>query len=226
MAEPGEFLGLVARAELRSASGDWAEAAALWGEVTAGNPVKGDYWARLAEARFAVEDYAGARDSYGKVLELGVRAEYRRPHEAELPDLLPGEVAYRTACCAAALGQRDEAIDALAVALSRGFRYLARARDDECWKPWLDDSRLSAIFVGEPTGSRPNFIGETIYFELPHSKVRANAADLFWQTSWPDDYRMWIAPDIYAPPTFAAFSRNDHPALDAILSIREQFPGP
>jgi hypothetical protein len=36
MAEPGEFLGVVARAELRSASGDWAEAAALWGQVTAG----------------------------------------------------------------------------------------------------------------------------------------------------------------------------------------------
>ncbi len=84
----------------------------------------------------------------------------------------------------------------------------------------------AAIFVGEPTGSRPNFIGETIYFELPYSKVRANAADLFWQTSWPTDYRTWIAPHIYAPPTFAAFSRNDDPAMDAILSLREQFPGP
>jgi hypothetical protein len=95
------------------------------------------------------------------VLELGVRAEYRRPHEADLP-----------------------------------------------------------------TGSRPNFIGETIYFELPYSKVRANAADLFWQTSWLTDYRTWIGPDIYAPPTFAAFSRNEDPALEAILGLREQFPGP
>jgi len=107
MAEPGEFLGLVARAELRSASGDWAEAAALWGRVTAGNPVNGDYWARLAEARFAAGDYAGAREAYRKVLELGVRAEYRRPGEGDLPDLLPGEVAYRIACCLAALGQRE-----------------------------------------------------------------------------------------------------------------------
>jgi tetratricopeptide (TPR) repeat protein len=558
MTEPGEFLGLVARAELRSASGDWAEAAALWGQVTDGNPVHGDYWARLAEARFAAGDYAGAREAYQKVLELGVRAEYRWPSEGELPDLQPGVVAYRIACCLAALGQRDEAIAALAVALDRGYRYLAQARDDECWKPWLDDARLrdllglpdtgltrdegwradlrllareikrlayapfarmseeefdgsvaaldrdvpgltdaqilvgmmklvrhlddghagvrppegdnelsrllpldfflfpeglyvigagpghegllgtrvdrighlstgeaiaaldpvivrdneqqvmfmvpaflrwtavlaglgviddlaraslavcaadgtsrvvvvdaepgnqlwdrypagwtalpdtvpgrprplhlrhrelpywfeylpaadlvyfqfnavrehpaeafgafcdrlfgfiadrrparlvidlrwngggntfltrsllhhliacreisrpgalfvvigrqtfsaaqntataigretAAIFVGEPTGSRPNFIGETIYFELPCSKVRANAADLFWQTSWPTDYRTWIAPHIYAPPTFAAYSRNDDPAMDAILSLREQFPGP
>ena len=152
MTEPGEFLGLVARAELRSASGDWAEAAALWGQVTDGNPVSGDYWARLAEARFAAGDYAGAREAYRKVLELGVRAEYRWPSEGELPDLQPGVVAYRIACCLAALGQRDEAIDALAVALDRGYRYLAQARDDECWKPWLDDARLRDLLGLPDTG--------------------------------------------------------------------------
>jgi hypothetical protein len=81
------------------------------------------------------------------------------------------------------------------------------------------------IFVGEPTGSRPNFTGETIPFELPYSKLRANAGDLFWQTSWPDDHRTWIAPDIYAPPTFEAFRRNDDPAMDAILALREHLPG-
>jgi hypothetical protein len=47
------------------------------------------------------------------------------------------------------------------------------------------ERETSAIFVGEPTGSRPNFISEAIDFELPYSKLRANAADLFWQTSWP-----------------------------------------
>jgi hypothetical protein len=87
------------------------------------------------------------------------------------------------------------------------------------------ERETSAIFVGEPTGSRPNFIGERIDFELPHSKVQANAADLFWQTSWPADYRTWIAPDIYAPPTFEAYRRNEDPALDAILAIREHVPG-
>jgi len=81
------------------------------------------------------------------------------------------------------------------------------------------------IFVGEPTGSRPNFTGETIPFELPYSKLRANAGDLFWQTSWPEDHRTWIAPDIYAPPTFEAFRRNDDPAMDAILALREHLPG-
>lgn len=50
--------------------------------------------------------------------------------------------------------------------------------------------------------------------------------NLFWQTSWPEDHRTWIAPDIYAPPAFEAFSRNEDPAMDAILALREQYPGP
>jgi hypothetical protein len=87
------------------------------------------------------------------------------------------------------------------------------------------ERETKAIFVGEPTGSRPNFIGERIDFELPYSKVRANAADLFWQTSWPTDYRTWTAPDIYAPPTFEAYRRSQDPALDAIVAIREHVPG-
>ena len=87
------------------------------------------------------------------------------------------------------------------------------------------ERETSAIFVGEPTGSRPNFIGERITFELPYSKLQANAADLYWQTSWPDDHRTWIAPDIYTPPTFAAFRRNQDPALEAILAIAEHVPG-
>jgi hypothetical protein len=87
------------------------------------------------------------------------------------------------------------------------------------------ERETNAIFVGEPTGSRPNFIGEQIGFELPYSKVRANVADLFWQTSWPMDHRIWTAPDIYAPPTFEAYRRNQDPALDAILALREHVPG-
>jgi hypothetical protein len=87
------------------------------------------------------------------------------------------------------------------------------------------ERETSAIFVGEPSGSRPNFIGETIPFTLPYSKAMANVADLYWQTSWPMDYRPWIAPELYAPPTFEAFSQNRDPAMAAILSCREHLPG-
>jgi tetratricopeptide (TPR) repeat protein len=544
-----DFMGMVARARVRTGNKEWAEAAGLWAKVTAANPVNGDYWARLGEARFGAKDYPAAREAYEKALRLGVR-------DAELsddePPLMPGEIAYRIARCAAAAEDREAAVAALKIALDRGMRDVARVKSDECWEDlradqrirdmagiidadamsrddgwrydlaflareikrlayapfalqpeaefdqavaeldaaipglsdtqilvglmklvrYLDDGHASldgpedeedmsrllpldlflfpeglyvigagpgcehllgakvekiggltideamatldpvltrdnehwlswkfpvfarhtaileglgidpvltvqlpdgtrdevrpkaipvkvrldryppgwtalidtvpgprplhlrnrelpfwfeylpaddlvyfqynavrdhpsetlaafcdrlfgfiedhnvgrlvidvrwngggntflsqhllhrliaserlsrrgglfviigrltfsaaqntvtaieretnAIFVGEPTGSRPNFIGERITFELPYSKVRANAADLFWQTSWPLDHRTWTAPDIYAPPTFEAYRRNADPALDAILAIREQVPG-
>jgi tetratricopeptide (TPR) repeat protein len=551
-----DFMGIVARARARTGDKDWAEAADLWAKVTAANPVNGDYWARLGEARFGAQDYAGAREAYEKVLRLGVRETFLA--EDNVPPLMPGEVAYRIACCEAAAGDREAAVAALGVALDRGMRGLARVRSEEHWQelradqrirdmagiidadnmsrddgwrydlaflareikrlayapfaiqpeaefdravaeldgaiPGLTDAQIvvgmkklvrhlddghasvtwpvgdkemsrmlpvdmfwfaeglyvigaapgcehllgarvdkiggltideamaaldpvmtrdnehwltlrfpmlvrypavleglgidhaltvrladgtmdevrmeatpiefhldrypagwvaladtvtmdgtvtgprplhlrnrelpfwfeylpaddlvyfqfnvvrdhpaemfaafcdrlfgfiedrnagrlvidmrwngggntlltqhllhrliaskrltrrgalfviigrgtfsaaqntvtaieretSAIFVGEPTGSRPNFIGERIDFELPYSKVRANAADLFWQTSWPTDCRTWIAPDIYTPPTFEAYRRNEDPALAAILAIREHVPG-
>ncbi|MGH2532080.1 MAG: TPR end-of-group domain-containing protein [Thermomicrobiales bacterium] len=81
-----------------------------------------------------------------------------------------------------------------------------------------------AIFAGEPTGSSPTFIGETIPFELPYSKVQANVADLLWQNTWPTDERPWVAPTLYTPPTFAAYRANRDPALDAILACTEHLP--
>jgi len=39
---------------------------------------------------------------------------------------------------------------------------------------------------------------------------------MYWQTSWPADHRPWIAPDLYAPPTFEAYRRNRDPAMEAI----------
>ena len=89
----------------------------------------------------------------------------------------------------------------------------------------LIDRHTEAIFVGEPTGSSPTFVGESVEFLLPYSKLLANVSDLLWQTGWPMDCRRWIAPAIYTPPTFADFRRNRDPAMEAILSIREHVPG-
>ncbi len=82
------------------------------------------------------------------------------------------------------------------------------------------ERHTKAIFVGEPTGSRPNFVGEETPFMLPYSKVLVNVSDLYWQSSWPFDYRTWIAPQIYTPPTFAAYRVNRDPAMEAILSYK------
>jgi hypothetical protein len=87
------------------------------------------------------------------------------------------------------------------------------------------ERETNAIFVGEPTGSRPNFIGETVPFQLPYSKTTVNVADLYWQTSWPNDHRPWIAPELYTPPTFEACRQNRDPAMEAILACHEHLPG-
>jgi hypothetical protein len=55
--------------------------------------------------------------------------------------------------------------------------------------------------------------------------VTVNVADLYWQTSWPMDHRPWIAPELYAPPTFETYSQNRDPAMEAILACREHLPG-
>lgn len=80
------------------------------------------------------------------------------------------------------------------------------------------DRETEAIFVGEPTGSSPNFIGESVRTTLPYSKMTMSISDLYWQRSWPMDSRSWIAPTLPAEPTFAVFKENRDPAMEAILA--------
>ncbi|GAB3427430.1 TPR end-of-group domain-containing protein [Flindersiella endophytica] len=95
------------------------------------------------------------------------------------------------------------------------------AQNTSTWIEWHTEATL----VGEPTGSRPVFIGETIPFTLPYSKVRVNVSDLYWKSSIPMDQRTWLAPELYTPPTFEAFQANRDPAMEAILAATEQLPG-
>jgi len=80
----------------------------------------------------------------------------------------------------------------------------------------------NAIFVGEPTGSSPNFVGEEDPFTLPYSKLVMNVSDLYWESSFPQDRRTWIAPQIYLPPTFEAYRMNRDAALEAIINYKEK----
>lgn len=75
------------------------------------------------------------------------------------------------------------------------------------------------IYVGEPTGSSPNFIGESIPYSLPYSKMSGTVSDLYWQRSWPMDDRIWIAPDLPATPSFQAFASGKDPAMEAIKAF-------
>src|SRR5262245_2242327 len=59
------------------------------------------------------------------------------------------------------------------------------------------ETHTDAIFVGEATGSRPNFYGEDTPFTLPYSGLSGSISSAWFQggeTS--DDLRPWIAPDL------------------------------
>jgi hypothetical protein len=77
----------------------------------------------------------------------------------------------------------------------------------------------NAIFVGEPSGSSPNFVGEEDPFTLPFSQVVVNVSTLFHQSSLPQDRRTWIAPLILAPVSFADYRAGRDPAMEAVLAI-------
>ena len=81
----------------------------------------------------------------------------------------------------------------------------------------LEDT-TRATFVGEPTGSSPAFIGESTYMVLPYSKLRVHCSSRYWQWGDSTDRRIWVQPQIAAPPTFAAYATGRDDAMEAILA--------
>jgi tetratricopeptide (TPR) repeat protein len=78
----------------------------------------------------------------------------------------------------------------------------------------------NAIFVGEPTGSRPNFVGDEAPIKLPYSQIQINISAVLWQSSWGVDKRIWIPPLLYTPPTFEAFKANRDVAMEAVMMYK------
>ena len=74
-----------------------------------------------------------------------------------------------------------------------------------------------AMFVGEPTGSRPNFVGESSIITLPYSQLALSISSRYHQNGDSNDKRFWIAPDIPVVPNFDALVQGRDPAIDAIL---------
>jgi hypothetical protein len=82
------------------------------------------------------------------------------------------------------------------------------------------------VFVGEPTGSRPHFVGESTWFILPHCRTRVTCSSRYWQFMDSTDERTWVSPDLAAVPTFASYAANADPAMDAILALIDRGPAP
>ena len=86
------------------------------------------------------------------------------------------------------------------------------------------DEHTLALFVGEPTGGRPNSYGELRRFRLPNSGIEIRYSAWYYQQSTPDDRRPAIFPDIVAELTAEDFRRGEDPALRAIARFRPRIP--
>jgi len=74
-----------------------------------------------------------------------------------------------------------------------------------------------ALFVGEPTGGKPNHYGDAKRVTLPNSGIVLAVSTLYWERGGPDDQRIWLEPDIPAPPSARAYFAGRDPAMEAIL---------
>lgn len=78
------------------------------------------------------------------------------------------------------------------------------------------EQNVRAIFVGEPTGGRPNFAGEVSPVRLPFSGLMGSVSTLFHQNTFPTDDRAYFPPRLYAPPTYEAWKADRDPAMELV----------
>lgn len=74
-----------------------------------------------------------------------------------------------------------------------------------------------ATFAGEPSSSRPNFVGEDTELRLPYSGIVGSMSSRYFQDSDPLDERHWIAPGIPVRLSSADYFANRDPVLEAVL---------
>jgi len=72
------------------------------------------------------------------------------------------------------------------------------------------------LFVGEPTGARPNMYGDHAPVILPNSRISVRLSTLWWQDIDPRDMREYQAPDLAADLTLADYRAGRDPALEVI----------
>jgi len=80
------------------------------------------------------------------------------------------------------------------------------------------ENLLPITVAGEPSGSKPNFVGESVPIVLPYGGVSATVSDLYWEDGLSWDTRQWITPHIVAPPRLSDAKANRDGAMEAVLT--------
>ncbi len=113
---PVAFISLLENARKAATDKKWNEAATLWQQATAQNPVNGEYWSNLGSAYYNNKQYDKSIEAYKKQIELGWGLTYN--------------AAYNIACCYALSGQKEPALDWLKKAYDMGFVRTAMVQTD------------------------------------------------------------------------------------------------
>jgi tetratricopeptide (TPR) repeat protein len=90
------------------------------------------------------------------------------------------------------------------------------------------DVHTHAIFVGEPTGGKPNHFGRncegSCSFLLPHSRLTIGYSNAYQQRGSRGDDDPWFAPRIATELTSEDYRANRDPAMEAILNYKPRPP--
>jgi len=81
------------------------------------------------------------------------------------------------------------------------------------------ENYTETIFIGEPTSSRPNFIGEIYQIPLPYSGLSISSSNIYHQHGYSADKRVWTAPHIYVEYNFSDFADGKDPVLEEIIEF-------
>lgn len=83
---------------------------------------------------------------------------------------------------------------------------------------WLEN-RAQPMFVGEPTGARPNQYADPEHLRLPHSQLRLMVSKLYWQNDLTQDTRPWIEPHVRAAFDSEYYFGLSDPAMDKVMDL-------
>lgn len=81
---------------------------------------------------------------------------------------------------------------------------------------WLEQ-KTHPLFVGEPTGARPNQYADPEHLRLPHSQLRLMVSRLYWKNDPVHADRPWIEPHIPAGFDSTAYFGLRDPAMEKVL---------
>ncbi len=81
------------------------------------------------------------------------------------------------------------------------------------------EQRTNAIFVGEYTGSSPNFVGEDNQIIMPNSKLISSASNRYWQDADANDNRRWIEPEYFHVLSSYEYKNNLDPNMEKVFEL-------